>query len=103
MRTCSCSAAHTTPQSTVTSRCTRRVNCSGTQAGRWGREGVQISDAEARRFARLSEEEKQAIAQVARLARRVSAAAERGQRAIDEADAEFRAATREAQRRMGPI
>lgn len=58
--------------------------------------GIPISDAEARRFARLSEEEKHAIAQVARLARRVSAAAERTQRAVGEVDAALRAATRDA-------
>lgn len=65
--------------------------------------GMEISDAEARRFTRLSEEEKQAIAQVARLARRASAAAERAQGGISGVDAAFRAATRDAQRTIGPI
>lgn len=65
--------------------------------------GIGISDAEARRFARLSEEEKQAVAQVARLARRSSIAAERAQRAIDQVDAALRAATRQAQLRIGPV
>lgn len=94
----------TTHQLIATSRCTRRLSCSsGTQACRWG--GWRDTDIRRRGEAlrSLVGGGEAGHCSGARLARRVSAAAERAQRGVGEVDAAFRAATRDAQRRIGPV
>jgi hypothetical protein len=65
--------------------------------------GTPISADEARLYVRLTDEERAALTQLARLAERVIATSEKGQLELDDIEAAYQEVRRSAQHRMGPI